>query len=174
MFKFLAPCVFNGNREPGKMDNLLVSDTSNILFHLLLFLMKAKPKLEGWIQAPYKELNCRRKPELPGNSSKCLETASQYLIYPQTVQWGASGAFMEQLCAPQSNPWVSRQAQGLQTFQHCPLLAQPQASSICLQHCQQLCNPNPNWLLGQHRFNFTADQKKKKNKKAGHRWKQSK
>lgn len=160
-FKFLAPYVLNGNREPGKMDNLLVSDTSNILSHSLFFPAKAKPKPEGWIQTLSEE-NCRIKPEIPGNSSKCLETAFLYPIYLWTAQWGASGAFMEQLYAPESNPWVSRQAHRQQTFRHCPLLAQPQGSSTCLQHCQQLCNPHPNWLLGQHRFNFTAEKNKTK------------
>lgn len=104
MLQFLASYVFNGNREPGKMDNLLVSDTIKILSHSLLFPVKAKPKREGWIQTPYEELNCSRKPEIPGNSNKCLESASQYLIYPQPAQWGASGAFMEQLYAAESNP----------------------------------------------------------------------
>lgn len=36
MFKFIAPHVCNGNREPSKMDNVLVGDTS-------FFLVKAKP-----------------------------------------------------------------------------------------------------------------------------------
>lgn len=47
MLQFLASYVFNGNREPGKMDNLLVSDTIKILSHSLLFPVKAKPKREG-------------------------------------------------------------------------------------------------------------------------------
>lgn len=110
--KFLAPYVFNGNREPGKMDNLLVSDTSTSLSHSLLLPVKAKPRLEGWIQTLCEELNCRRKPEIPGNSSKCLETASLCPIYALTAQWGASGAFMEQLYAPESKPWFSGSLRG--------------------------------------------------------------
>lgn len=64
MFEFQAPHVFDGNREPRKADNLLVSYTSS-------FLAKAKPNLKPW------DLNHLLNAELQEKSMKYQVRASR-------------------------------------------------------------------------------------------------